>query len=49
MSEKTVNQNDLLSRDYEQFLAELASLLTDVPEENRRSLIEGFILGVLRS
>lgn len=49
MPEKKTDPNALLSRDYEQFLEELSALLTDIPEEKRRSLIEGFVLGVLRS
>ena len=49
MTEKKTDPNAVLSRDYEQFLQELAALLPDVPEEKRRGLIEGFVLGVLRS
>lgn len=49
MSEKTVDLNEMISRDYNEFLDNLSELLTFVPEGQRRDLIERFILGVLRS
>ncbi len=49
MSGTTTNPDEVISENYEEFLTKLSDLLTFVPEEERRGLIEGFVRGVMQS
>lgn len=49
MQEINVNPDEQIDLNYEEFLAKLSALLTWVPEEQRRALIDGFVRGVMQS